>query len=65
MAAARFARFDANGDGSFTATELSEVMLRDASERCHAVFDKLDVDENGELAMTDASATKPIRVAKK
>ena len=65
MQAARFARFDANGDGSFTEAELSGVMLRDAEKRCHAAFGRLDVDENGELAEADASATKPVRVAEK
>jgi hypothetical protein len=64
MVAARFARFDANGDGSFTATELSEVMLREASERCQVVFERLDVDADGALAVADASATRPVRVAK-
>lgn len=65
MVPARFARFDADGDGAFTAPELSEVMLRDASERCRAVFERLDTDANGEVAMADASAAKPVRVAEK
>ena len=65
MVAARFARFDANGDGAFTAAELSEVMLRDASERCRAVFAQLDSDANGEVAVADATAARPVRVAKK
>jgi Ca2+-binding EF-hand superfamily protein len=63
MVAARFARFDANGDGAFTATELSERMVQEASERCRVVFERLDVDADGEVALADASAARPVRVA--
>jgi hypothetical protein len=63
MVAARFARFDANGDGAFTATELSERMVQEASERCRIVFERLDVDADGEVALADASAARPVRVA--
>jgi hypothetical protein len=63
MVAARFARFDANGDGAFTATELSERMVQEASERCRVVFERLDVDADGEVAVADASAARPVRVA--
>jgi Ca2+-binding EF-hand superfamily protein len=65
MVAARFERFDANGDGSFTAAELSEVMVGDASERCRMVFEKLDSDQSGEVDLADATAARPVRVAKK
>ena len=63
MVAARFARFDANGDGAFTATELSERMVQEASERCRVVFARLDADADGEVAVADASAARPVRVA--
>jgi hypothetical protein len=65
MVAARFARFDTNGDGAFTSAELSEVMLRDAAERCRVVFERLDTDANGEVAVSDASAAQPVLVAEK
>jgi Ca2+-binding EF-hand superfamily protein len=65
MVAARFERFDANGDGSFTRTELSAELTEQATERCRAVFARLDVDENETLSVADATAARPTRVAKR
>lgn len=65
MVAARFERFDANDDGSFTVTELSAAMTEQATERCRAVFARLDVDENEALSVADATAARPTRVSKR
>ncbi len=65
MVAARFARFDANSDGAFTADELSDVMLREASERCRSVFERLDSDADGAIALADAQTAQPVEVAKR
>ena len=65
MVTARFERFDANRDGSFTMTELSVAMTEQASERCRAVFARLDVDANDALSAADATAARPTRVSKR
>lgn len=65
MVAGRFERFDANDDGSFTVTELSAAMTEQATERCRAVFARLDVDQNEALSVADATAARPTRVSKR
>jgi Ca2+-binding EF-hand superfamily protein len=65
MAAARFARFDSNADGSFTETELSATMREQALERCREVFARLDVDHDDAISGADATAARPERVAKR
>jgi hypothetical protein len=53
MDAARFARFDRNGDGGFTLSELALVMSHKATERCRVVLARLDADRDGALSAAD------------
>lgn len=61
----RFRRFDADGDGAFTLTELARAMLASAKERCRTLFAKLDQDGDGELTVGDAESKEPTRVSKR
>lgn len=53
MSAARFARFDLNGDGAFTLWELAQVMRQQALTTCPRVLARLDVDGDGALTAND------------
>ena len=65
MAPDRFARFDADHDGSFTELELANVVERQALQRCNAVFARLDVDRDGELSVADVESSRPTRISKR
>ncbi|HEX6766536.1 MAG TPA: hypothetical protein VF103_13680, partial [Polyangiaceae bacterium] len=65
MPAERFARFDADRDGAFTAVELERVVEEQAVTRCRSFFARLDVDHDGALSAADAEAAGPARVAKR
>ena len=62
MSSVRFARFDLDGDGAFTASELSGVMRAQALARCDRILVSLDMDGDGALTRSDV-ADEPTRVA--
>jgi len=64
MSSVRFARFDLDGDGGFTASELSGVMRAQALSRCESILVSLDMDGDGALTRSDV-ADEPTRVARR
>ena len=60
MTAARFARFDLNRDGAFTAVELATVMQREVAERLARLYVRLDVNRDGRFSVAELTpAPKP------
>lgn len=62
MSSARFARFDLDRDGGFTASELAGVMRAHALARCESILASLDMDRDGALTQSDV-ADEQTRVA--
>ena len=63
MAAARFARFDLNGDARLAPSELGSVVRRQALSRCRDVFARLDLDRNGVISLDDRESAETLRVS--
>lgn len=61
MSPKRFARFDMNSDGAFTANELSRVMGLQVASRVDQLFARLDADGDGrwtELELIDRTGER-------
>ena len=56
MNAARFARFDVNGDLRLVASELERVIRSQALGRCRSVFTRLDLDRDGAISAFEREA---------
>lgn len=63
MKAARFARFDVDGDAFFTVIELAQVMEAIARRRCEMVVARLDADGDGALTARDLDSSSSTEVA--
>jgi Ca2+-binding EF-hand superfamily protein len=63
MKAARFARFDLDGNAFFTVAELAQVMEVTARRRCELVVARLDADGDGALTARDLDSRSSTEVA--
>jgi hypothetical protein len=58
MGVERFARFDLNNDGLFTAAELAGLMREQVAGRLQQLYVRLDRDKNGSFSVAELTPPK-------